>query len=66
MRAGRWAAAVALTALVLMGCSGEATAGTEEIRVEHVDVDGRTVPCIVWSSGSSSTGFGISCDWSAR
>ena len=35
----------------------------EEIKVVHVDVDGRQVPCVIWYSYDEG---GISCDFAAR
>lgn len=41
-------------------CTGDTTGSYS---VTHVQVDGRTVPCIVWEGTSKG---GISCDWSPR
>ena len=68
MRKNAMITAATLAAVVLLtGCAQEREApatpgpvgGTTE--VIHVDVDGRSVTCVVWDGYNAG---GISCDWS--
>lgn len=69
--AGKFKIVLALLAVVLFtsacGDSGHRDRGhnADELYVEHVQVDGRTVTCVVYDDADYEQG-GLSCDWSAR
>lgn len=56
------AIALIATILALAGCSEPSGPGATDgsYEVIHVDIDGRSVPCVVWDGYNTG---GITCNW---